>query len=307
MIDWKDIAPPLDSPLLAATEVAKLAVLNSHGLSETPQPLLPSEGLDHWCERLRARVRDNYDAVILDIGSVGSGKSSLALTMARRLDPRHWTIPEGADPRHWRLPFLCYSVRSLLLSYLFTSPGTVVIFDEAVEGLMAGDQNTQEQKSIVRALSVLRARRAILFVNSPRIWLVAKSIRQGRATLWMQVLRRGLGLVHIREEHLSYRRDDELPYGRSLSAPYISWDKIEEDDPLWIAYDAEKLRQMDQIIIEELRKVGGDPRLLIQDIEARMPLVGRGRQPALRKLVEKVREYAKEIERRKTPREDGET
>jgi len=148
------------------------------------------------------------------------------------------------------LPFLCYSPQALLEAYKTVLPGEVVVFDEGVRGLLAGDQMSATQKALIQALALVREKGAILIICAPRVWLIAKQIRQGRATLWIQVLRRGLGLVHIRDERMRYVPDNDLPYERSGHAPYLAWDKFDEEDPLWLAYLAEKHRQLDEFLAD---------------------------------------------------------
>ncbi len=240
----------IDSPILAAMRFAKLTQLRARGIPDAPQPLLPREGFGYWCAMLRYRVEQHYDALVMDTGSVGSGKSSLALEIARAIDPGHWTVPKDVPPATYRLPFLCYSPQALLRAYMTVKPGEVVVFDEGVRGLLAGDQMSATQKALIQAMALVREKGAILLVCAPRVWLIAKQIRQGRATLWIQVLRRGLALVHIRDERMRYVPDNDLPYERSAHAPYLTWTKFDENDPLWIAYLEEKHRQLDEFLTD---------------------------------------------------------
>lgn len=252
-IEPRPVAPvKRPSPILRAFLHARLVTLRMRGINDLPMPLLPREGFSYWCDMLRYRVQQRYDAVIMDTGPVGSSKSTLALRIGQELDPVHWTVPPDVVPADYRLPYLCYSPQALLNVYRVVKPCEVVIFDEGVRGLLAGDQMTPQQKALIQAFALVREKGAILIICAPRVWLIAKQIRQGRATLWIQVLRRGLGLVHIRDERLRYEPDNDLPYERAVHAPYLEWAKFEENDPLWVAYLAEKHRQLDEFLADTI-------------------------------------------------------
>ena len=67
-------ADSLDSPLLRAIEIGKRVRVRARGISDAPAPMLPREGFDWWNEVLKWRTRNNYDAVVLFTGAVGTGK-----------------------------------------------------------------------------------------------------------------------------------------------------------------------------------------------------------------------------------------
>ena len=210
--------------------------LRERGIPDDPMPLLPEEGFEFWISVIKDRVVRNYDAVILITGAVGSSKSTCGLRLGQALD------------RKFTAHNLCYSAESLMNAYRTVSPGEVVLFDEGVRGLMAGDQATVEQKALVQALALVREKGAILIICAPSIWLIAKQIRQGRAYMWIQVVKRGAGLVHTRNEQIRYVPDNTLGFNRSGRAPYMLWEKYKPHAPLWRAYLREKKQQLDDYL-----------------------------------------------------------
>lgn len=205
-------ADELDSPLLKAIDIGKRVQVRARGISTAPAQLRPSEGFTHWGNYLSWCTSHAYDAVVLVTGPTGSGKSTLALRWCQTLDTA-FTIAER----------LCYSAEELLKVYETILPGQCVLFDEGVRGLLAGDQNTTEQKALIQALALIREKGAILFICAPSIWNVAKQVRQNRARLWVHVQGRGLALVHERNDRLRYVPDATLGFSRSEDSPYVQW------------------------------------------------------------------------------------
>jgi hypothetical protein len=220
-------------------ERGRLTRLRARGIPSWPAPMLPEEGFEYWAETLRERVRKKYDAVVLITGPVGSSKSTLALRLAQELQP-NFNLNTS----------LCYTAAALMGAYENVKPGDVVLFDEGVRGLLAGDQMTREQKSLVQALALVREKGAILIICAPSIFLIAKQVRQGRATMWIQVLGRGIGLVHERNDRLRYVPDQTLGFSRSAYCPYLRWAKYADNSRFWMAYQAEKLKRLDEFLAD---------------------------------------------------------
>jgi hypothetical protein len=240
-----------------AIEFGQLHRLRQRGISDAPAPMLPTEGFDYWASWLRERPRRKYDAVVLLTGPVGSSKSTLALRLALRLNPRF--------DLSWQL---CYTSAELMAAYQRVQPGDVIWFDEGVRGLLAGDQATKEQKALIQALALIREKGAILIVCSPSIWLIAKQVRQGRASLWIHVLRRGLGLAHERQERIRYTPDQTIGFLRSMVCPYLLWNKFSESSRVWRDYIKEKNRHLDQFLQETRELLEGKRKKSSKDEEA---------------------------------------
>ena len=171
--------------------------------------------------------------------------STLALRLAQSFEP-------GFDIKR-----LCYSASDLLEAYETVQPGQVVLFDESVRGLQAGDQSTREQKALIQALVLVREKGAILMLCVPDIFLIAKQIRQKRATLWLHVMERGVALIHERNSYLRYEADNTLGFSRSRNVPLLEWKPFKSTDKLWIAYQDLKRRRLDEYLHETKELLSG--------------------------------------------------
>jgi hypothetical protein len=128
--------------------------------------------------------------------------------------------------------------------------GNFIVTHNSVRGLQAGDQSTREQKALIQALVLVREKGAILMLCVPDIFLIAKQIRQKRATLWIHVMERGVALVHERNSYLRYQPDNTLGFTRSRSVPLLEWKPFKTTDKLWIAYQELKRRRLDEYLHE---------------------------------------------------------
>lgn len=235
--------PRSEGEITAAVEFGRLNRLRLRGISDAPAPLLPSEGFPHWVKEILRRVKLRYDAVILMTGPVGSSKSTGALRLAEEFARR---LRQTFDLT-WQL---CYTASALMAAYARVKPGQPIVFDEGVRGLLAGDQATKEQKALVQALALVREKGAILIICAPSIFLIAKQVRQGRATLWIHVMGRGVGLVHERVDRIRYVPDNTLGFMRSEEAPYMRWSKFPENSRMWRDYLGIKSLRLDEFLNE---------------------------------------------------------
>lgn len=201
--------------------------------------------LRFWAEWLVQRTKDKYDAVVVITGDEGTGKSTLALRLA--------LLCSDLGEVAWRPSEVTFSAVDLVRAYRTVVRGKPVWYDEGVRGTMAGEQMTPEQRSIVKALALVREKGAILFALYPSIWLAAKQIRARRACLWIHVVRRGLGRVHERDRRLNYLPTDALGLAISPRAPHVAWDAFPEDDPAWVEYLATKTAKLNDYLAETER------------------------------------------------------
>jgi hypothetical protein len=235
----RDAADLLDSPLLQAIDVGKRVRVRARGIPDTPAPMLVREGFRHWCGSLKYRTMTARDAVVIVTGATGEGKSTLALRMAQDIDPT-FTLEKR----------LCYTAVELLTIYETIEEGQVVLFDEGVRGLLAGDQMSAEQKALIQALALIREKGAVLFVCAPSIWNVAKQVRQNRAWMWIHVLGRGLALIHERNDYLHYLPDATLGFSRSPQCPYMTWVPYDKKSKFFKEYRKVKTEHLNKYLAE---------------------------------------------------------
>jgi predicted kinase len=227
--------------------------------SEFEEPEMdPEEALGFWADWLVQRAVHHYDAVVAFTGTEGKGKSTLAMRLARLCTERAFRAKLVARSR-WDpvAPWLCYSARDLLEAYRLAGPGHVILYDEGVRGLFAGEQMTPEQRAIVKALALVRETNALLFICSPDIWMVAKQVRGRRAALWMHVVRRGLARVHERDERLRYLPHDDLGLTISPRAPHVAWAPFAQNSALWRTYLATKKAKLGEFLDEAIADLEG--------------------------------------------------
>jgi hypothetical protein len=227
------------STLLQAIELGRRVRVLARGIPTAPAPMLPREGFLYWCGAIVYRTSHKWDAVVLITGDVGDGKSTLAMRMAQRID-RSFTIGSR----------LCYTATELLEIYKVILPGQVVLFDEGVRGLLAGDQATAEQKALIQALALIREKGAVLFICAPSIWNIAKQVRQNRAWLWIHVQSRGVARIHERIKRLFYTQAPELGFDMSRDCPFLQWNKYQPTSSFFKEYQRVKSEHLDAYLIE---------------------------------------------------------
>lgn len=214
----------------------------------------PKLALDFWCMWLVDRIRHNFDAVVVITGDEGTGKSTLAIRMALAC-AKLMKLP-------WSPKDLCYSAVDLIRAYQTAEKGTPILYDEGVRGTQAGEQMLPEQRAIIKALALVREKKAILFALYPSIWLAAKQVRARRTCLWIHVVRRGLGRVHERDRRLNYLPTDALGLAISPRAPHVAWSAFAENSKTWRDYLKSKSERLDEFLHETERdlKMRAEPK-----------------------------------------------
>lgn len=212
----------------------------------------PNEGFRYWVDYLKFRVSKGYDAVVLVTGDEGTGKSTFTMRLSEALE------------RGWDPSSLCYDPKEVLQAYRVAASrpkGTlsVIVYDEGVRGLLAGDTFTAPQRTLVQALMLVREIGAVLIICAPDIWRVAKAVRGRRATLWIHVTDRGEALVHERDVRIRYKRDDTLGLTVSPRAPNLTWKPYPPDTAIWKRYVAIKNDRLKSYLAEATVSLGGDP------------------------------------------------
>ena len=235
-----------DTPLLRALDYGKRVQLRFRGVPDSPAPMLPEEGFGYVVSRLRALVEDDYDAIVLITGATGSGKSSLALRLTQALDP-------GFD----MASRLCYSPIEVARAYGSIGPGEVVCYDESIRGLQSTDTFAKEQKELVKLFSVIRAKRAILFILAPSPWQVAKQVRDTLTRMWLHVERRGVARIYDAWPMVKYSPDANLRFAKNLECPHLTWKAYPETDAFYVRYLAVKNDRMNELVGEVVRTLSG--------------------------------------------------
>ncbi len=242
----RERADATDTPLLRALDFGKRVQLRFRGIPEAPSPLLPEEGFGYVVHRLRALIDNDYDAIVLITGATGTGKSSLALQLTQALD------------RSFDMSLrLCYSPLEVAKAYEGIQPGQVVCFDESVRGLQSTDTFAKEQKELVKLFSVIRAKRAIVFILAPSPWQVAKQVRDTLARMWIHVERRGLARLFDAWPLVKYSPDANLRFAKNVECPTLTWSAYPNDDPFYADYLKVKDARMNELVSETISSLSG--------------------------------------------------
>lgn len=213
-------------------------------LIDGPQ-VAPENGLRWLAEKLVRRVHEKRDAVIVVTGEEGDGKSLLC-----------WGVTEECNKltgNRWAPSDLCYSAEDVVEVYDAMRRGvkpkaTVVDYDEGSEGLLAGDTFDPAQVVLVRTLFRARKVGAILIISIPDIFALAKKVRGRRATVWLDIEKRGtddepgptVAGVFERERRRHFRPTVVLGLSESPRCPRLEFTPPPLDTPSWVAWEKRK-------------------------------------------------------------------
>jgi hypothetical protein len=226
-----------------ATRAAQLArahagpwdrVADRAGWEEDGVPFhAPEDIRKHWLAVLRERVGygpgGDYDNVIALTARKGRSKSTLGLSLGMWLSPKRFTLENvvfrGAD---------------LVGKYETAKRGDVIVYDEAVLGLLSTDWWTYEAKDLVKAVTIARDVHAHTILCLPRFARLNKTFREDLVDFWIRVDTRGTGYVHEpapKERYSDWRGVGFFP---DKEWNPLTWDSL-KGDPIWKNYS--KLRK----------------------------------------------------------------
>ena len=207
----------------------------------------PAEIWEHWTGYIRDRIEHHEDAVVVIGGPEGSGKSALALTLCRELDPSF--TPESRIFFRTQ-PFLEWMGK--------VGAGQAGIWDEASQGTRSQDRWTDEVRAVIRAVQVIRAARGIMVLVTPEIWDMATTFRARRAQVYLRCLprpRMGQAMVHTRSDKIQYHRP-----GSELGL-WVDreWSPLQWPDPSpeawWQRYEEWSLAAKRALVLSEAEKL----------------------------------------------------
>jgi hypothetical protein len=107
-------------------------------------------------------VERKWDAIGLITGMEGSGKSTVAFTIA-------YTCDQSFD-----IDRIVFTPEQLLKAIDKAKPGQAIVFDEAVLGMMSQDASTQIQSVLIKKFVTIRKKRLFIFLVIPSIFLLRK-------------------------------------------------------------------------------------------------------------------------------------
>jgi len=188
-------------------------------------PVYDERALVFLKEYILERIEADWDFPILMTGERGSGKSMLALRLARTIDPA------------LTLDSVIFDFKDFGDRFQNNSPGGQIILDEAVWGMYAAHWMHKVQAYLVKILDMGRAKRQISYFLVPNREHLNKKVREDIPQLYLHlVTQRGRrGFCEVRQI------DRSNPFMGSWWEPYFAFTFTALEDDFWAAYQAKKM------------------------------------------------------------------
>lgn len=129
----------------------------------------------HVLDEIKKDVRRNNDCVILIEGDEGSGKTALATSMAGYLDPE------------FSLDQVIFTPEQFFEVYPTLDKYKVILWDEGVTGFYGLDFMQNDQKKLVKMLTMARKRNLIFIMNIANIGMLSWYLAGHRARMLIEV------------------------------------------------------------------------------------------------------------------------
>lgn len=137
----------------------------------------------HLAQFGKALTKNKKDLIFNITGYPGEGKSVLGIQIAKAYD-RRFNFDRN----------LIYS-RSELMEKIETFPPSAFIIDEAINVLYKREWNKGGQKEMIKLLNICRSKGHMLIFIQPNFEDMDKDIRNKRLRLWVDVIKRGVGVM----------------------------------------------------------------------------------------------------------------
>jgi len=184
------------------------------------------QGLDLYSKNLTAK--GNLDAVLIVDGYEGTGKSTMAFTMAAYIDPT------------FSLKRVCFDAKTFYEATNDAKRGQAVVFDEGFRGFYSKEGTGKMNIMLEKMLAEVRQRNLFLIIVMPSFFLLSKYV----------ALHRGLGLVHTfmrssfrrgyfsfysaRKKTMLYKKGRDLltykPVAFDFRGNFVNWLPFDEDE-----------------------------------------------------------------------------
>jgi len=153
------------------------------------------------------RPRLDYDIINIVSGGTGEGKSTLAIQLARVIDPG---FEKNMSAQ------LAFTKEELWNATAKLGKYKVIIVDEAVNVLFKRDFMKKSQKELLRMLDMVRRKNLVMFFCVPSIWSLDSHFVNSRVHLWLFVHSRGFASLYkpLKGPLFAYAQD---PWCRHLN------------------------------------------------------------------------------------------
>lgn len=217
-----------------------------------------SSFIDHLRKR---RERAEPIGVVIDGRETGVGKSALAITIARELDPR------------FSLDNIIYSAAELYRIYETRPPGSIALYDESVLGLLSRKGSRDDELSgLIGALSIVRKNGLGTILCVPKLMMLDSIVVNGLVPHYIFVEARGRARVHRVYKGAQYRKSrPRIPYDLWTEVSPMTWSNLDRD-PFFQKYkeqaverNREFFREQQVISERKRRRLLGDPAEAVGD------------------------------------------
>jgi hypothetical protein len=167
-----------------------------------------SEYLEMVVSYIRNRRNNLFDSLVMITGAERTGKSTIALQLARRLDP------------DFPLSSVCFKIGDFSKCINEAPDGSVIIFDESGFDMFNQEWWADFQKELIKKLLVIGVKQLVLILCVPHRMEINKKLRERRVAFWINVFTKGDGYVR---GHATFRRGignewEEETYWEGLAA-----------------------------------------------------------------------------------------
>jgi len=201
-------------------------------------------------EMIKERPNKKFDCIVLITGPRRTGKSTLAVQIARKVDP-HFDINHIA----FRLDDFNEIIRTNPTANPAKGIYPQVILDEAGFDLFSQNWMQQVQKNLVRKFEVIGARNQIVYLVLPHRMMLNKGIREGMIHYWLNVstFEQHRGFAELRKGY------ENLWKLEMYWKPMCAFTFNDVSDEMWKAYNVKKEAFIDEVTADK-NITEGDPR-----------------------------------------------
>lgn len=170
-------------------------------------------------DTFRMMVRDNDTITICIDGEVRSGKSTLAIQIARYLDP---SIKDDID----RVCFTTEEFEKAVLKHSKSESGKVIILDEAINMFASGDSTAKVGRKLNKLLMTCGMFNQIYILCLPSIFDLNPYVRRQHTTILISMFRRE---VFNKDKVEKIARGYFYFYGKAAKNNMLTWSKAKYD------------------------------------------------------------------------------
>lgn len=171
-----------------------------------------------FVRNIRKRLRSDFDVVIAIDGETGEGKSTLAIKLARAIDP-HFTIENN-------IAMLPDKQNLLDIFNKNVCQYGVMIIDEADRALNKHQWQSREQQFINLWYATERYQNKCTIICLPRFRNLTENFRNFRVNIWIRVMARGYAIVYIKDRDKDcidpWYQKENIKIKSKLFVPFIS-------------------------------------------------------------------------------------